>query len=179
MKPGLIEAYLRKLRTYLRWLGLADPRDLEELESHLYESYEDGLSRGLTSEQAQAEALARFGPPLRVAAQFEREKMTFIQILLLAVAVLGGLFSAYVDALPKFDDTGILAFGILIFTGLLGLLGARRPWLLGLSVGLWIPLRDIPLSGNYGSLLALLFALIGAYAGWGLNRLIRISPRPA
>jgi hypothetical protein len=81
--------------------------------------------------------------------------------------------------LPKFDDTGILAFGILLFSGLLGLLGARRPWLLGLAVGIWIPLHDIPLSGNYGTLLALLFALLGAYLGWGLNRLIRTTLHPA
>ncbi|HEY3312841.1 MAG TPA: permease prefix domain 1-containing protein [Anaerolineales bacterium] len=98
MKPEIIEDYLRKLRAYLRWLGLADPRSLEELESHLYESFEAGLSRGLTPEEAQVRALARFGSPLRVAVQFEREKMTPIQIILMAVAVLGGLFSAYVDA---------------------------------------------------------------------------------
>ena len=98
-----------------------------------------------------------------------------MQKILLGLAVVGGIAFAVIDSLPKFDDMGILAFGILFFSGLLGLLGCRRPWLLALAVGLWIPLHDIPGSGNFGSLLALLFAFVGAYSGWGLNLLIRKS----
>ena len=70
---------------------------------------------------------------------------------------------------------GILVLGMLAFSGLLGLIGGRRPWLLALAVGLWIPLYEILRSQNFGSLLALAFAFAGAYAGWGLNRLIRRS----
>jgi hypothetical protein len=179
MKSKPIERYLARLKLYLCCLGLADPRALEELEGHLYESLAAGLERGQDLETAQAQALEKFGPAWRVAIQFEREKMNLAQILLLAAAVAGGIFCAYVDALPKFDDTGILAFAILIFSGLLGLPGARRPGLLALAVGLWIPLRDIPNTGNFGALLALLFAAAGAYSGWALNRLIRKTWRAA
>jgi len=179
MKSKLIERYLSRVKVYLMCLGLADPRTLDELESHLYESLAAGLEGGLDLEAAQAQALEKFGPALRVALQFEREQMNLIQILILAAATAGGIFFAYVDALPKFDDTGILVFAILIFSGLLGLSGARRPMLLALAVGLWIPLHDIPASGNFGALLALVFALAGVYIGWALNRLIRKTWRAA
>ncbi len=102
-----------------------------------------------------------------------------MQKLLLGLAVAAGLFAAYVDALPKFDDTGILAFGILLAAGLLGLLGFRRPWLLALAVGAWIPLHDVLFLRSYGSLLALIFAFAGAYAGWGAHRLVKKSLNPA
>ena len=77
------------------------------------------------------------------------------------------------DAQPRWDDTGILAFSILLFSGMIGLLGFRRPWLLALAVGAWIPLHDILFTQNAGSLIALAFAFVGAYAGWGVNRLAR------
>ncbi len=102
-----------------------------------------------------------------------------MQNLLLAAAVLAGLFSAYVDSRPNWDDTGVLAFGILIISGLLTLLGARRPWLIALAVGIWIPLHDILITQNYGSILALVFALVGAYGGWLVHLAIQKTLHPA
>jgi hypothetical protein len=89
------------------------------------------------------------------------------------LAASGGIAFAYIDSLPKFDDMGILAIGILIFSGLIALLGCRKPWLFALAVGLWIPLHDILVFGNFESLLAVLFTLAGVYSGRGLNRLNR------
>jgi hypothetical protein len=89
-----------------------------------------------------------------------------MQKLLLAIAVLGGLSFAYVDSRPTWDDTGILAGAILLTCGLLALIGFQRPWLLALVVGVWIPLYGIFISHNYGSILALIIAFIGAYGGW-------------
>jgi len=175
MSYTLIERYLSDMKRLLWWQGLARSDILEEIAGHLYESVEDGLARGLGVDEAQVQALMRFGPANRVATQFIDERMTPVQKFMIAVAVVGGVFYAYVDSLPRWDDLGMLAFGILIFSGLIGLAGFRRPWLLGLAVGLWIPLHDILITQNIGSLLALVFALVGSYAGWRLNRLLRKS----
>jgi hypothetical protein len=96
-----------------------------------------------------------------------------MQKILLAVAVLAGLSLAYVDARPTWDDTGILAGSLLLVAGLLTLLGHRRPWLIALAVGIWIPLHDIFLSHDIRMLLVLLFPLVGAYAGWAARLGIR------
>lgn len=102
-----------------------------------------------------------------------------MQNVLLAVAVLAGLFSAYVDSRPTWDDTGILAGGLLITSGLLTLLGHRKPWLIALAVGIWIPLHDIYLSHDFRMLLVLLFPLVGAYGGWLVRLGIRKTLHPA
>jgi hypothetical protein len=96
-----------------------------------------------------------------------------MQRLLLVVAVIAGLFFAYIDSRPGWDDTGILAGAILLACGLLAVLGFQRPWLLALVVGGWIPLRGILTNQNFGSILALLIAFAGAYLGWALRLAIR------
>lgn len=96
-----------------------------------------------------------------------------MQKILLALGLVSGLALAYVDALPNWDDTGILVGSLLLVSGLLALLGYRRPWLLALVIGLWIPLHDIYLSHDPRMLIVLLFPLIGAYAGWLLRQGMR------
>ena len=92
-----------------------------------------------------------------------------MQKILLVLAGLSGLFFAYVDSLPNWDDAGVLAGAILLVCGVIALIGYRRPWLLALVVGAWIPLHGILISHNFGSLIALLIAFIGAYAGWAVR----------
>jgi hypothetical protein len=92
-----------------------------------------------------------------------------MQKILLAIAIAAGLFFAYVDSLPSWDDTGVLAGAILLTCGLIALIGIQRPWLLALAVGAWIPLRGILITHNYGSILALIIAFVGAYAGWAFR----------
>jgi hypothetical protein len=53
-----------------------------------------------------------------------------------------------------------------------GAIGPDRPWLWALAVGAWIPIYEIPSTRNYGSLLALVMAFVGAYAGTGLRKLL-------
>jgi hypothetical protein len=89
-----------------------------------------------------------------------------MQKTLLVSALLAGLFFAYVDSRPTWDDTGVLAGAILLTCGLISVLGFKRPWLLALSVGAWIPLRGIFITHNFGSILALVIAFVGAYLGW-------------
>lgn len=96
-----------------------------------------------------------------------------MQSILLTVGILAGLFSAWVDARPNWDDTGILVAGLFLVSGLLTLLGHRRPWLIALAVGLWIPLHDMYLSHDPLMLVVLLIPLVGAYAGWAVRLGVR------
>src|SRR5215208_78136 len=179
MKENQIQTYLRKLEGQLWLRGIADQDDLAEIESHLMEAVERGLAQGLKLEEAESRALERFGSVKLMVATFEKERKDVMQNILVAVAALAGLFSAYVDASPTWDDTGILAGGLLLISGLLTLLGHRKPWLIALAVGLWIPLHDIYLSHDFLMLLVLLFPLVGAYAGWAVRLGIRKTLHPA
>lgn len=179
MAESNIRSYLRALKYQLWIYGVFDAEYLEEVEYHLVESLESGLRQGMSTDEAEKQALERFGPIKVVASGFANERKNKMQNLLLAVAVLAGLFSAYVDSRPNWDDTGILAFGILIVSGLITLLGYRRPWIIALAVGIWIPLHDILVAHNYGSILALVFAFIGAYGGWLVHLGIRKTLHPA
>lgn len=96
-----------------------------------------------------------------------------MQTILLVVALLAGLFSAYIDSLSNWDDTGILVGGLLLVSGLLTLLGHRRPWLIALALGLWIPAHDISLNHDWRMLVVLLIPFVGAYAGWALRLGVR------
>jgi len=96
-----------------------------------------------------------------------------LQIVLLAVSLLAGVCFAYINSLPTWDDSGVLAFGMLILSGVICLAGFRRPWLAALCIGIWIPLCGIVINQNFGALLALVFPFAGAYTGWGLNKLFR------
>ena len=93
-----------------------------------------------------------------------------MQNVLLVVAVaLGGLIT-YVDSRPGWDDTGVTAFTVLVASGVLGFLGPKRPWLWALAIGLWIPLLGIIREQNFGTLIALAVAFVGAYAGMAIRR---------
>jgi hypothetical protein len=91
------------------------------------------------------------------------------QLVLLVIGSASGILLAYIDSLPKWDDAGIIAGGLLLTSGLLTLFGFRRPWLLGLCVGLWVPLRGILTALDFSLLLLLIFPLLGAYAGFFLR----------
>lgn len=161
-----IENYLRALKRQLWSRGLFDVDVLTEVESHLLETVEAGLRQGLSVNESERQALERFGSVKVVSRAFEKERNNLMQNILLAIAILSGLFSAYVDSRPTWDDTGILAGGLLLVSGLLTLLGHRRPWMIALAVGIWIPIHDIYLSHDFMLLIILLIPFIGAYGGW-------------
>lgn len=161
-----IQTYLWALKRQLWWRGVFDPESLAEVESHLLESVEAGIRRGLSVDESERQAIERFGSVKVVSLAFEKERNTLMQNLLLGVAVLAGLFSAYVDSRPHWDDTGILVGGLLLVSGLLTLLGHRRPWLIALAIGIWIPIYEIYLTHDIKMLVILLIPFIGAYGGW-------------
>lgn len=174
-----IETYLRALKRQLLLRGVFDQEALVEVESHLLESVEAGLRRGLTVDESERQALERFGSVKVVSLAFEKERNNLMQNILLAIAVLAGLFSAFVDSRPAWDDTGILVGGLLLVSGLLTLLGHRRPWLIALAVGIWVPVYEIIKSHDFMMLVILLIPLIGAYGGWLVRLGIRKTFHPA
>jgi hypothetical protein len=93
-----------------------------------------------------------------------------MQKSLFAVATILGLAIAYIDSRPTWDDTGITAGAVLLTAGILGALGPERPWLWALCVGGFIPVFGIMHGWNWGSLLALGIALVGAYGGMLVRR---------
>jgi hypothetical protein len=100
-----------------------------------------------------------------------------MQVPLFIVALGLGSIITYIDSRPNWDDTGVTAFAILVSCAVLGAMGPRRPWLWALAVGIWIPILGIARTQNFGSLLALLVAFVGAYAGMA-TRKMRSSAAP-
>lgn len=174
-----IESYLRALKRQLWLRGVFDSNALAEVESHLLEAIEAGIRRGLNEDESERQALERFGSVKVVSLAFEKERNNLMQNLLLGIAVLAGLFSAYVDSRPNWDDTGLLVGGLLLVSGLLTLLGHRRPWLIALAVGAWIPVYEIIKSHDFMMLVILLIPLIGAYSGWLVRLGIQKTFHPA
>lgn len=174
-----IESYLRALKRQLWLRGVFDQESLAEVESHLLEAVEAGIRRGLSEDESERQALERFGSVKVVSRAFEKERNNLMQSLLLAVAVLAGMFSLYVDTRPTWDDTGILVIGLLLVSGLLTLLGYRRPWLIALAVGIWIPVFEIFKTHDFMMLVVLLIPLIGAYGGWLVRLGIQKTFHPA
>ncbi len=92
--------------------------------------------------------------------------------ILLAFGVAAGLLLAYIDSLPRWDDAGIIAAGLLLASGVPTLLGFRPPWLMALAVGLWIPIRGLLLSHDPTFLAILAFPFVGAFAGFFLRNAV-------
>lgn len=186
MKTNQIKTYLRALNRDLWMRGLSDPEALTEIESHLLESVERGQAHGLSLEEAERQALERFGPVKTVANAFEKERQAPMQKVLLTIAILAGLLIAYVDSRPTWDDTGITVGSMLLTCGLLTLLGHKRPWLIALAVGIWTPLYEGVILGKFNfpdvvliPFVILLVCMFGAYAGWVVNQVVRKTLRPA
>jgi hypothetical protein len=87
------------------------------------------------------------------------------QSILVGMGVAAGIGLAYVDSLPNWDDSGILAGGMLLASLALTLAGGRPAWLVALATGAWIPARTILAGGDPLIAVVLVFAFLGAYAG--------------
>ena len=91
------------------------------------------------------------------------------QVLLLSAAALcAGLGIAWVDSRPGWDDTGVTA-GALVIAAALAAFARVPPWLAALLVA--GPILVVELSKGTGVLLAIPFAIAGAYAGTFVRRL--------
>jgi hypothetical protein len=95
-------------------------------------------------------------------------------LILLVLAVGLGLLIAWVDARPTWDDAGITAAMLVLAAALFGALRPSSAWLWALATGIWIPFWGILANHNYGSLLALIIAFLGAYGGAFARRAARL-----
>ncbi len=167
-----LDGYVDELARELRRRGVLRPRIVEEVRGHVLDAAEAGERQGMDREEAVCRAIERLGPARSLAVEFAAERSVIVQKILFAVAIALGVSIAYVDSRPSWDDTGISAGMVLITSGILGALGPRRPWLWALCVGAWIPLFGISRNLNYGSLIALVVAFAGAYAGMLVRRAV-------
>ncbi len=101
------------------------------------------------------------------------------QILTLVATSTLGLGLGLVDASPNWDDTGISAGVLVLLCLTLGALRSAPAWAVALSIAAWIPLLNMPKSGNAESLMVLPVALMAASAGGGLRAAIRRHAAPA
>jgi hypothetical protein len=99
-----------------------------------------------------------------------RSKRGRREAIIAALAVGAGWAIALLDSRPGWDDTAITVTLLLTAAFVASLAAGRRPWLWALLVGAWTPLLEIGASGATGSILAVLIAAIGAFAGFGLAR---------
>lgn len=87
-------------------------------------------------------------------------------------ACIFGIAIAWVDAQPNWDNAGITAFMVLLVSMLAAYMAKRKPWLIALAAGVWIPLYGIIFTQNFGSILSLLPGIIGAYTGWWIEKIM-------
>jgi len=71
--PPQLETYVNLLARALKARGREDARILEEVREHLVDAIEGGRRRGLSMEDAEREALERFGTPEMIAAHVVAE----------------------------------------------------------------------------------------------------------
>lgn len=89
------------------------------------------------------------------------------------VALVIGTAIGYVDSRPTWDDTGITVGVVLVAAGALAFFRPRTWWLVGLLVGLPIPIFNVLLRGNLQSAVALLIALAAAVIGAAISKALR------
>jgi hypothetical protein len=104
--------------------------------------------------------------------------MTRRDLVLAVLAVIVGIAIAAIDASPRFDDTGVSGVALFAAAGVAAAASGRAPIVWGLFVGLPLPVLEIVQGGNFGSALALVFALAGAAAGWLLRGLLVSASHP-
>ena len=92
-------------------------------------------------------------------------------LLLGLSALVVGLAIAWVDTRPGWDDTGISVVALLLACACFGAIRPQHAWRWMLLAGIWIPRFNVAFYHIYASLLALVFAGVGAYAGAFARRL--------
>jgi hypothetical protein len=174
-----LQRYLDRLALELKKRGLASGlasrRILDEAREHLVDAAAQGQRQGMTPGAALDDAIARFGAPEVVAANFAIERFRVLNRMLLVCAVAAGLAIAWVDSRPTWDDAGVTAFSMVIAAAILALISPGRPWLWALGVGIWIPLHTLVRTASPGAVamfVLLIFPFAGAYAGMAARRML-------
>jgi hypothetical protein len=92
----------------------------------------------------------------------KRTERSLLPVIGAAMVLCAGIAIAWIDSRPSWDDAGVTALAVTIVAAA-GSLARVPAWL---SAGLTVaPLVVTELSGGAGVLLAVPFALVGAFAG--------------
>jgi len=138
---GPIQKYLADLRREMRGNPLLARRVAEEVADHLAEAAAAGRNSGMSPEDAEENAVRRFGPASQLARQFDRFTLPLKLLLgyasLATVCVALWLFSVIAFVLPSRDPSHIplwrgIALGFLAYCALSWAYiaaGPRNAWL--------------------------------------------------
>ena len=100
----------------------------------------------------------------------KKQPLTFW--ILLFSALIFGLFLGWMNSLPHWDDTGITVGAILVVSFILGILMPKLAWLWAIIIGVCIFSFDFILRGSFNSVVAFVFAFIGAYIGVFFKKMV-------
>jgi hypothetical protein len=84
-------------------------------------------------------------------------------IIAVFVAVSGGIFIGRIDTSPRWDDTPLTVFTLMLVSATGTFIARRKPWLIAILVALWVPLLNVIKYGHWASVFAFLPALVSAY----------------
>jgi hypothetical protein len=93
--------------------------------------------------------------------------------VLCIVSMSVGLLIAWMDSRPNWDDTGITVAFIFGTTMILGFSMPHFAWLWAILDGIWIPINNLIFHQQYATIIVLLIAFIGAYAGAAFRKIFR------
>ena len=84
-------------------------------------------------------------------------------IVAITVAILGGIFIGWIDTSPRWDDTALTVFSLMLISAAGTFIARRKPWLIAILVALWVPLMNVIKYGHWASVFAFLPSLLSAY----------------
>ena len=84
-------------------------------------------------------------------------------IVAIIVAISGGIFIGRIDTSPRWDDTPLTVFSLMLVSAAATFIARRKPWLIAILVAVWVPLLNVVKYGNWASTFAFLPSLISAY----------------
>jgi len=90
----------------------------------------------------------------------------------LIFSIIAGLLIAWNDTRPYWDDTAISVFLIITSAALFAFLAGKKPWLIALAVGIWVPLFIFYSTYDFKIFLVLIPAFIGAYINFFIKKII-------
>jgi len=95
------------------------------------------------------------------------QKSVYLTVLISAFL---GIAIAWIDTSPGWDDTMVSVFLIFGAATFCGFMAKEKPWLIALSVSLWIPIFNLITTQNFESFMALVPGFLGAFAGWLISK---------
>jgi hypothetical protein len=107
-----------------------------------------------------------------------RVRVPFRDLLPVVAATAVGVGIAWLDSRSTWDDTGVTAVSLVACSAIFAAMSGRRPWLIALAVGAWVPILEIRGPAGVASLAGFVFASIGAAIGYAVIQAARPRDEP-